>query len=240
MNIWIFCFPGKTEHFYWLRTKELCWEASAVSFKFFFIFLSISSSFSWLFSAAPQQLQKPRENSNVLNTNGASFDQVTRKFGPLYFNSNYMYWNVTVPAKLCCIAMLFLLHFRGGARSVNGWYQLNLYDGLCNCLPYVLSHSSLEFEITLKSISTYKSYTIFFLMTSALIWVHLLNDWKGRFGGLTPTGLAPPPIFGRKIVQFLHSQYLGQSQQKEKNIVLWWVSWRECFALCTLDEKVQF
>ena len=76
--------------------------------------------------------------------------------------------------------------------------------------------SSLEFEITLKSISTYKLYTIFFLMTSALIWVHLLNDWKGRFGGLTPTGLAPPPIFGRKIVQFLHSQYLGQSQQKEK------------------------
>ena len=27
------CFPGKTEHFYWLRTKELCWEASALSFK---------------------------------------------------------------------------------------------------------------------------------------------------------------------------------------------------------------
>ena len=95
-----------------------------------------------------------------------------------------------------------------------------------------LQHSSLEFEITLKSISTYKLYTIFFLMTSALIWVHLLNDWKGRFGGLTPTGLAPPPIFGRKIVQFLHSQYLGQSQQKEKNIVLWWVSWRENSVFC--------
>ena len=96
----------------------------------------------------------------------------------------------------------------------------------------VQKHSSLEFEITLKSISTYKLYTIFFLMTSALIWVHLLNDWKGRFGGLTPTGLAPPPIFGRKIVQFLHSQYLGQSQQKEKNIVLWWVSWRENSVFC--------
>ena len=97
------------------------------------------------------------------------------------------------------------------------------------CCP---THSSLEFEITLKLISTYKLYTIFFLMTSALIWVHLLNDWKGRFGGLTPTGLAPPPIFGRKIVQFLHSQYLGQSQQKEKNIVLWWVSWRENSVFC--------
>ena len=44
VNIWFF-FPGKTEHFYWLRTKELCREASAVSFKFFFIFLSISSIF---------------------------------------------------------------------------------------------------------------------------------------------------------------------------------------------------
>ena len=40
-----FCFPGKTEHFYWLRTKELCWEASAVSFNFFFIFLSSSLTF---------------------------------------------------------------------------------------------------------------------------------------------------------------------------------------------------
>ena len=96
----------------------------------------------------------------------------------------------------------------------------NLYGSRLRALRSSLVkdlHSSLEFEITLKSISTYKLYTIFFLMTSALIWVHLLNDWKGRFEGLTPTGLAPPPIFGRKIVQFLHSQYLGQSQQKEKN-----------------------
>ena len=60
-----FCFPGKTEHFYWLRTKEFCWEASAVSFNFFFIFLSSFLTFSWLFSAAlklllefSQQLQK--------------------------------------------------------------------------------------------------------------------------------------------------------------------------------------
>ena len=37
-----FCFPCKTEHFYWLGTKELCWEASVVSFNFFFIFLSSS------------------------------------------------------------------------------------------------------------------------------------------------------------------------------------------------------
>ena len=66
-----FCFPGKTEHFYWLRTKELCWEAIAVSFNFFFIFLSssltfLSSSyiFAWIFSAAP----KRRTNSNVLDT----------------------------------------------------------------------------------------------------------------------------------------------------------------------------
>ena len=40
-----FCFPGKTECFYWLRTKEHCWEASAVSFNFFFIFLSRSLPF---------------------------------------------------------------------------------------------------------------------------------------------------------------------------------------------------
>ena len=66
-----FCFPGKTEHFYWLRTKELCWEACAVSFNFFFIFLSssltfLSSSytFAWIFSAAPKMLK----NSNVLDT----------------------------------------------------------------------------------------------------------------------------------------------------------------------------
>ena len=39
-----FCFPGKTEHFYWLRTKELCWEASAVSFTFLFVFLSSSKN----------------------------------------------------------------------------------------------------------------------------------------------------------------------------------------------------
>jgi len=39
-------FPGKTEHFYWLRTKELCWEASAVSFNFFFVFLSSFLDFS--------------------------------------------------------------------------------------------------------------------------------------------------------------------------------------------------
>ena len=104
VNIWIFCFPGKTEHFYRLRTKELCWEASAVSFKFFFIFLSISSSFSWLFSAAPQQLQKPRESSNVLNTNGASFDQVTRKFGPLYFK------NVPSPLRILCKVTQKRLH----------------------------------------------------------------------------------------------------------------------------------
>ena len=37
-----FCFPIKTERFYWLRTMRLCWEASAVSFNFFFIFLSSS------------------------------------------------------------------------------------------------------------------------------------------------------------------------------------------------------
>ena len=81
VNVWIFVFlgnPGKTEHFYWLRTKELCWAASAVSFNFFFTFLSSSSIFSWLFSAAlkvffgfSQQLQKLQENSNVLNKNGS-------------------------------------------------------------------------------------------------------------------------------------------------------------------------
>ena len=38
----IFLFSWQNRNFYWLRTKELCWEASAVSFKFFFIFLSSS------------------------------------------------------------------------------------------------------------------------------------------------------------------------------------------------------
>ena len=59
-----FYFPCKTEHFYWLRTKELCWEASAVSFNFFFIFLSSSRTFAWIFSAA----SKMCKNSNVLDT----------------------------------------------------------------------------------------------------------------------------------------------------------------------------
>ena len=52
-----FCFSGKIEHFYWLRTKELCWEAS--TFSLFF------SAAPWLFSTAlklllgfSQQLQK--------------------------------------------------------------------------------------------------------------------------------------------------------------------------------------
>ena len=121
----------------------------------------------------------------------------------------------------------------------------NLYGSRLRALRSSLVkdlHSSLEFEITLKSISTYKLYTIFFLMTSALIWVHLLNDWKGCFGGLTPKGLAPPTIFGRKIVQFLHSQYLGQfSKRKKKCCTLMCKLKRELSVLlCTLVEKVQF
>ena len=62
-------FPGKTEHFYWLRTKKLCWEACAVSFYFLFF-----SAAPWLFSAGLKLLldflssSKNVPNSNVLNT----------------------------------------------------------------------------------------------------------------------------------------------------------------------------
>ena len=81
-----FCFPGKTEHFYWLRTKELCWEASAVSFKFFFIFLSISTFFLG-FSQQLLSSFKNRAKIQMFFTQMEQFsDYVTRKFGPLYFN----------------------------------------------------------------------------------------------------------------------------------------------------------
>ena len=42
VKIWIFVFPAKQN--IWMRSKELCWEGSAVSFNFFLIFLSSSKN----------------------------------------------------------------------------------------------------------------------------------------------------------------------------------------------------
>ena len=48
-----FCFPGKTENFYWSRTKELAEKP-----------VQLASTFSLFFSAAP----KTRKKLNVLDT----------------------------------------------------------------------------------------------------------------------------------------------------------------------------
>ena len=87
-----FCFPGKTEHFYWLRTKELCWEASAVSFNFFFVFLSSSSIFldfsQHLLNFCLDFLSSFKNRAKIqmfLTQNEPDTDHVTRKIGPLYF-----------------------------------------------------------------------------------------------------------------------------------------------------------
>ena len=95
-----FCFPGKTEHFYWLRTKELCWEASAVSFNFFYIFLS---TFAWIFSAA----LKTCKNSNVFYTLPERY--ISR---PLFLKSLWLY------SKLSLSIYLFIAIVRGHLKKI--------------------------------------------------------------------------------------------------------------------------
>ena len=93
----IYCFPGKTEHFYWLRTKELCWEASAVSFNFFIVFLSSSSIFldfsQHLLNFCLDFLSSFKNRAKIqmfLTQNEPDTDHVTRKIGPLYFKKNIL------------------------------------------------------------------------------------------------------------------------------------------------------
>ena len=73
-----FCFPGISTD--WVPKKSA--EKP----------VQLASNFSLFFSAALKLLlrsfKKPSENSNVLNTNGANSDHVTRKIGPLYFTIN--------------------------------------------------------------------------------------------------------------------------------------------------------
>ena len=57
-----FCF---LEHFYWLRTKELCWEARAVSFNFFFIFLTSRICIKYFYQCWQLLVGAWQESTNV-------------------------------------------------------------------------------------------------------------------------------------------------------------------------------
>ena len=90
-----FCFPGKTEHFYWLRTKELCWEASAVSFNFFFIFLS--SSLTFLSSSKnAQKFKCSRHLAGALHHLGSLFLKSLRFYEWYLVNGLDLWYKVPV------------------------------------------------------------------------------------------------------------------------------------------------